>query len=87
MEDLVECGVCQQRLEPRRRPVLAIELHEVGAVVAGGELDHAQPIAMRLEAERLGVDGHRTAEGDALRQIVLVQLDDRAHLGRSGIGR
>ena len=54
---LSTAGIGQQRLEARRRPVLAVELHQMGAAVAGRELHQAQPVAVRLEAQRLGVDG------------------------------
>src|SRR5205085_7320353 len=57
VEDLEDGGIRQQRLQARRRPVLAVELHEVGGVVAGRELYQAQPVAMWLQAQRLGVDG------------------------------
>jgi len=50
VEDLEHGGIRQQGLQARRRPVLAIELHEVGRVVASGELHQAQPVAVRLQA-------------------------------------
>ena len=60
VEDLERPRVRQQRLEARRRPVLAVELHEMGGAVAGRELHQAQPVAVRLEPQRLGVDGDAT---------------------------
>ena len=36
-----------------------LELHEVRRAVAGRELDKAQPVAMRFEPERFGIDGDR----------------------------
>ena len=81
VEDLEDARVRQQGLQARRRPVLAVELDEMGGVVAGRELDQAQPVAAGLEPQRLRVDGNRPGEGHVCRQVVLVQLDGRAHVG------
>ena len=66
MSSALRCG---------RRVVAAVELHEVRAAVARRELDEAQPVAIDVEPKRLGVDGDARTEGEAGRQIVLVQGD------------
>src|SRR5215510_12372851 len=50
MKDLEHRAIHEQGFEPRCRPILTIELYEVGHIVAGGELDQAEPVAMRLKA-------------------------------------
>ena len=38
------------------------ELHEMGVAVAARELHEAQPVAVRVEPHRLGIDRDRIAE-------------------------
>ena len=52
-------GIGQQGGQPWRLEGAARHLHEMGVAVAGRELDQAQPVAMRIEAHGLGVDGDR----------------------------
>jgi len=47
-------------------------LDEVRIAVPGRELHQAQPIAMRVQPHRFGVDRDRIAEGEAPRNIALV---------------
>ena len=49
MEDLEHRRIGEQRLEVRCGPVLAVELHEMGGAVAGRQLHHAQPVALRVK--------------------------------------
>src|SRR5262245_33733140 len=79
MEDLEDCRVREKRLEARRRPVLAVELDEMSGAVPGAELHEAEPVAVRLEPEGLGVHSDGPLEDNALGQIVPVQLYDGAH--------
>ena len=47
VEDLEFRGIGEQPLEVRRAADLAADLHHVGRAVAGRELHHAEPVAMR----------------------------------------
>ncbi len=75
MEHLLDPGVAEKSAEIRRAVMRPPELHQMTVAVAGRELHEAQPVAMRMQAHRLGVDGDDGAEIDALGQIFLVQLD------------
>ena len=72
-------GVAEQIAEQLRQPLrIAIDQPGVargmvGAAVAGGDLNQAQPVAQRVQALRLGVDGHRTGEARRVRQVALVK--------------
>ena len=71
--------IAEQRLEVGRVVVdLALRIRrkmdDMGVAVAGRKLDHAQPVTVRPEAERLGIDRHKTAQRDAGRQIGFVQV-------------
>ena len=50
-------------------------LHQMRLPVAGRKLHQAQPVALGIEAERFGVDGHQRPEIEAVRQIAFVQFD------------
>ena len=75
MEELQHLRVGQQRLEIGRARLPPGDPHEIGVAVAARELHEAQPVAMRIEAEGLGVDGDDGPEIGAVRQIALVQAD------------
>ena len=57
---------------------LGTDLHHVRGAVSGGKLHQTQPVAMRIEAHRFGVDGHDGTERKGLGQIVPVQVDGSA---------
>ncbi len=70
----------QQPLEVRAVETVATQfgrdqLHEMGVAVPGRELNQTQPVAMRIEAHRLGVDRNHPAEIDRLGQVVAVEMD------------
>src|SRR5208282_5798725 len=67
-------GVEEKAPEPRRRVGTGCELHEMRVPVSCRELYQAQPVAMRVEPHRLGVDGDGRAELDALGQVAPMQL-------------
>ena len=56
--------------EPRQLGSVAagVDLHELGAAIAGGELNQAEPIAIGVQAQRLGVDGDDAGAGEASRR-------------------
>ena len=78
MEQLERLGIGQQALQVGRGVGPALELHRMADAVAGGKLHQAQPVADRVEAERLAVDGDDRAEVEPVGQIVLVEFDLQA---------
>jgi hypothetical protein len=50
-------------------------LYDIGGTVARRELDHAKPIAMRVEPHGLGVDRHGIFIAAKVRQIAAMQTD------------
>ena len=75
MKNLENLGIRQEGFEARRVVGFAIEFDEVRGAVAARELHEAQPVAMRLEPERLGIDRDAARERQPGRQISIVQLD------------
>ena len=75
MEEFGDGRIDEQALEVGRPRLPDGDLDEMGGAVAAGELDEAQAIAMRVEAQRFGVDRHLCAEGQPLGQVALVQRD------------
>ena len=75
MKDLEHARIGQKRPQVRRLVGAGGELDEMRVAVAGRKLRQAQPVAPRIEAHRLGVDGDRRAEGEALGKIALVKLN------------
>ena len=73
MKQLGDVGIGEQPPQPWRVVAAGGELHEMGVAVAARELHQAQPVAMRVEPHRLGVDRHRLAEFDALRQVAVMK--------------
>ena len=65
----------QQLLQIGRRIVAGRELHRMADAVAGRQLRQAQPVAEGIEPQRFGIDRHQRAQIQAVRQIVLVELD------------
>ena len=54
-------------------------LDQMGRAVTRRQLHHAQPVPLRPEPHGLRIHGHAILECEPGRQVVLVQLDDRAH--------
>jgi hypothetical protein len=74
MEQLEHALIDQQALQ-LRRVIMALELDESGAAVPGRELHQAEPVAIGVKPERLGVDGDDARSGEASRrQVALVKL-------------
>ena len=65
----------QESFESRRVIGFAVEFDEVCRAVAARELHEAQPVAMRIEPERLGIDRDTARERQPGRQISIMQLD------------
>ena len=66
--------VRQQRFEARRGGIIRrAELNEVRGAIASRKLDEAEPVAMGVEAQRLGIDGDARAEAQPGGQVALVQ--------------
>src|SRR5262249_24068229 len=57
MKDLEQRAIHEQRLQARCRPILTVELYEMGHTATGRELHQTQPIPMRFQAQRLGIYG------------------------------
>ena len=74
MEDLEHAVIDKKARELGCLRALA-DLDQLGVAIALGELHQAEPVAIGVEAERLGIDGDGTAPVPAWRQIVLMQLD------------
>ena len=82
MKQLQHRGIGQQPLQARRLVIVRRELDQMGVAVAGRQLHQAQPVAMRVEPHRLGVDRDRRTEGEALRKIAMMQLMNSCRLRR-----
>src|SRR5665648_816107 len=76
MKDFEHALVGEQPLQ-LRGVVVPGHLNQGGAAVAIGQLDKAEPIAMWIEPERLGVDGDRLGREAAFWQVALMKLDGR----------
>ena len=55
MKEFQHLGIVQQPLQIGRARLAAGDLNEFGVAVAARKLDKAQPIALVVEAQRLGV--------------------------------
>ena len=76
VKDLEHTRVAQQAAQVGR--VIAAgrcELHEVAVTVAARDLHQAEPVAVGVQAHGFGVDRNRIAEGQAGRQIALVEVE------------
>ena len=73
MEQLGYAAIGQQLPQPRRRVGPRRELHEMRVPIAGRELDEAQPVAMRVEPHRLGVDRNNRSEVEPFGQITAIK--------------
>jgi hypothetical protein len=51
------------------------DLDDIGAAVSRGKLHKAEAVAVRVEAQRFGVDGNRAVEIRQVRQIALMETD------------
>ena len=86
MENLQDRRIAHQRPQIGCAIGAAIELDDMGVAVTRRQLHDAERVARGIEAHRLGVDGDAAAEGQAVRQIALVQRDRHvlAPLGPEG---
>ena len=66
--------VGQQPLQVRRVVAAGGELHEMGVAVAARQLRQAEPVAVRVQPHRLGVDRHRVAKQEPFGQVAAIQL-------------
>jgi hypothetical protein len=78
-------GVGQQSLQIGGAGLAAGDLHQMGIAIARGQLDHAQPVAPRVEAHRLGVDGHNWAKVQPVGQVILVEVDRHVRAYVAGV--
>src|SRR6185312_16725759 len=75
----------EQCLEARRIERARGELHQMRDTVAGRELHQTEPVAMRVETHRFGVDGDAGAEVEIGRQVAAMQMNAQAL--NLGLGR
>src|ERR1700688_2890556 len=75
MENLEHRFVGEQLLNIGRLCLPRRDLHHVGRPVAGRELHHAEPVALRVEAHGLGVDRNRALVGGEVWQVAAMQAD------------
>ena len=78
VKQLGNASIRQQPREVGRANICIVELHRVADVVSRRELDQAQPVAERVEAERLGVDGDGRSKIKPVGQIAVVEFDFHA---------
>src|SRR5208282_4001750 len=74
VENLEHLGIGQERLQARRLVIAVGELNQMAFAEASRKLDQAQPVALRLEAHRLGVDGYGAAERQSGGKIAAMQM-------------
>ena len=89
MKNLGDLRIAEQLFQIWRVGMACGNLHHVRRAVAVRELHHAQPVAMRIETQRLGVDRHRLGVARKIRQVAAMQADGhgRSKLSLSGHGR
>src|ERR1700719_3223718 len=75
MKELRDLRIGEHALEIGSVINIGRKLHGVADAIACRQLDEAQAIAHRIEAERLAVHRDKRAEVDAARQITFVKLD------------
>ena len=75
MEQLENRGIGEQGTQPRRLILGWGELHEMADPIARRELHEAQPVAMRVQPHRFGVDRDDAGEGDFGREIAAVKMN------------
>src|SRR3989337_2734627 len=76
MEDLERALIGEQPLQ-LGRVIGSGKLHQRSAAVALGELHEAEPVAIGIEAHRLGVDADRAAGEAPWGQVALIEFDGR----------
>ena len=81
-QTLQRLGVVAEGEAPRAEDAaLALEAlrdaHEMGVAVARAELHEAEPVAVGVEAHRLGGDGHDRAEIEPVGKVAFMRLDHR----------
>ena len=72
MEDLGHLGIAEQALQIGRACLPPRDLHHIRRTVAWRKLHHAEPVALEIEPQRLGVDGDAGGVARQVRQIALV---------------
>ena len=75
MEQLQPRRVGKHSLQHRRVIAAGREADEMLVAVSVGQLQQAQPVAQRIEAQRLAVDGDRPRRKDIGRQVAFVEMD------------
>jgi hypothetical protein len=75
VEQLGHTGVGKQLPEIGRFILAGGELHRMAYAIARRQLRQAQPVAMRVKAEGLGIDGNERTQVEPFRQVALVKLD------------
>src|ERR1700687_2215658 len=77
MKNFCHLRIGQQRFQIRRvgmiLSVILGDLHHVGAAVAVRQLHHAEPVAMRVQPHRLGIDRHLVGVAGEIWQIAAMQ--------------
>ncbi len=73
MEDLRQALVAQDPLQVGRVVLRRREVHQMGIAVPGRQLHHAQPVAVEVEPERLGIHRQVAREAEAGGQVVTVE--------------
>src|SRR5262249_24708412 len=64
----------QYPLKARRPVIVRRKLHEMRIAIPSRQLNETQPIAMRIEAHRFGIDRDHRPEGEAFGNVVAMQL-------------
>ncbi len=67
--------VCQQGLQMVRLGAPAGNLDDIGAAVAGRQLDDAEAVPVMVEPHGFGIDGNRIAVAADIRQIAPMQAN------------
>src|SRR6202045_1030085 len=73
MEQLGYAAIGQQLPQPRRRVAPRRKLHEMRVPIADRQLDEAQPVAMRVEPHRFGIDCNNRSEIEPFGQITAIK--------------
>src|SRR5579863_475287 len=80
VEQLGDRRIGHQRLEARRLIISRAQLHEMRVAVARRQLHETQPVAMRVEPHRLGINRDRRSEVDAVGKVAAMERVAHASL-------
>ena len=75
VKDLEHGWIGQNGAKSRRCGLALGDLHHICRAVAARELDHAEPVPVRIEAKGFGVDGQGRAGFISVGQIALMKCD------------